>query len=167
MAYATVEDAILMYGEGTVVVCCDRNLDGALDTSSFQSHLDNASSQMDAFLLGRYPLPLTTNGIEVPGYFKQACVDIALYNATPTADVATLQIKTRRDDAIALLTMIAKNTLKLGLAAPEAGAAGNAAYMPQTAATGTAGSACSVGCAPCDWPAFAWCGERIDFGGIL
>lgn len=126
MAYASVADAQLMYGAAQIAVCCDRDLDGLVDTDSFQLHLDMATATMDAYLLGRYPLPLTF----VPAYFKQMCVDIALHTATPTADVATLAIEKRWQAAIHFLELVAANRVKLETT-PQATAA-NISATPQS-----------------------------------
>lgn len=112
MAYATLQDAQLMYGPAQIATVCDRDLDGLVDGASFQMHLNMAAAQMDAYLLGRYPLPLLPE--QIPEYFKQANVDIAIANATPTADVGTTEIGRRRDSALALMRMIARNEIKLG-----------------------------------------------------
>lgn len=102
-------DAIAIYGAAQIIVVCDRDLNGVLDQTSFELHLDMATNEMNAYLLGRYPLPLASP----PAYFKKLCVDIARYNATPTADTLTTEIKDRRDAAHAMMRDIAKNLIKL------------------------------------------------------
>jgi phage gp36-like protein len=109
VAYATQADAELLYGVSYVAVACDRNLDGTLDASSFTLHLAVATDTMDGYLLGRYPLPLLTP----PAIFKKLCVDIAIYNAVPTADVRTLEMRARYDDAIRYMELLAANKIKL------------------------------------------------------
>jgi phage gp36-like protein len=111
--YATVAAAELLYGTAYVAVACDRNLDGTLDTTSFERHLTVASRQIDGYLLGRYPLPLAT----VPAHFEKLCVDIAIYNAAATADVGSVAIKERNEAALKYLELIALNKVKLEIAA--------------------------------------------------
>lgn len=109
MAYATVGDAIEVYGETYITRICDRDDNGVVDTTSFERHLTMASQIMDGYLLGRYPLPHPAP----PEIFKQLCVDIAVYRATPNADTRTTEMRTRRDDAIEYMDMIRKNEIKL------------------------------------------------------
>ncbi len=112
MAYATVADAELLYGVGYVTVACDRNVDGTLDTTSFEYQLQVASDQMDGFILGRYPLPLATP----PAVFVKVCVDLAIYNSCPTADVMTSLIEKRNEQALHYMRDIAANRVKLVIA---------------------------------------------------
>lgn len=126
MSYATPQDAQDIYGAAQIAVCCDRDADGELDLTSFQTHLDMASAQMDAYLLGRYSLPLTF----VPAYFKQLCVDIARHNASDSEDVSTLQIKERYKNAITYMELVAQNRVKLEVAVNTTSA--NISHTPQS-----------------------------------
>lgn len=110
--YATLAQAQALYGTSYIAVACDRDNSGAVDTDSFNKHLSTASREMDAYLLGRYPLPLATP----PEHFQKLCVDIAVYNGTPTADVCSEQIKDRHKAAIEYMKLIATNKVKLELA---------------------------------------------------
>ena len=112
MAYATIADAELTYGVGAIAVVCDRDLSGAVDTTAFERQLDIASDQMDGYLLGRYGLPLASP----PKLFTKLCVDIAVYNSALTADVRTLEMRQRYEDALAYLRDIALNKIKLVVA---------------------------------------------------
>lgn len=109
MPYATIADATLLYGASYVACACDRDLDGSVDTASFEYHLQVASDQMDGYLLGRYPLPLATP----PAIFVKTCVDLAIYNAAPTADVMTNDMRDRNKAALAYMHDIAANRVKL------------------------------------------------------
>jgi phage gp36-like protein len=107
--YATLADAEELYGSAYVAVACDRDNDGSVDPTSFAKHLEIASREINAYLLGRYPLPLATP----PEHFKKLCTDIAIYNAAPTADVRTVEMKDRYDSAIRYLEKVAENRIKL------------------------------------------------------
>lgn len=109
MAYATVTQATDLYGTAYITIACDRDGNGTLDTTSFEKHLATASKQIDAYLLGRYALPLSSP----PEYFQKLAVDIAVYNACPTADVRTVEMTDRYKEAIRYLEMIAQNKIKL------------------------------------------------------
>jgi phage gp36-like protein len=102
----------MLYGAGFVTVACDRNVDGSLDTASFEYHLQVASDQIDGYLLGRYNLPLATP----PAIFVKVCVDLAIYNACPTADVLTNEIRDRNKAALEYMRDIAANRVKLIIA---------------------------------------------------
>lgn len=110
--YATVAQAEDIYGSAYIAVCCDRDADGNVDPTSFDKHLSIASREINGYLLGRYPLPLATP----PENFQKLCVDIAVYNAAPTADVRTDEMKTRYEAAIRYLEKVAENKIKLELA---------------------------------------------------
>lgn len=112
MAYATIADAETLYGAAYIATVCDRDLDGSVDTTSFEMQLQVATDQMDGYLLGRYPLPLETP----PAIFKKTCIDIACYNAAPTQDVRTEEMRKRFDDAIRYMEQIACNKIKLKIA---------------------------------------------------
>ncbi len=124
MAYATSAQAIELYGEAYVIIACDRDGDGVLDTASFDKNLEIATRQMNMYLLGRYALPLATP----PEHFQQICTDIAIYNAAPSADVRTKEITKRFDAAITVMEQIASNKIKLELATDTTGA--NATQTP-------------------------------------
>lgn len=109
MAYATVADATTIYSLAYITPICDRDIDGTLDTASFEMHLDIATDQIDSYLLGRYPLPLATP----PAIFKKLCVDIACYNAAPTQDVLSTEMKDRAKAATDWLELVAANRIKL------------------------------------------------------
>lgn len=153
MAYATTADAVLLYGEAQVAVLCDRNGDGVVDASSFQHHLDAAADQMDAYLMGRYPLPLDPAQWEIPAYFKRLNVDIALYNAAQTDDVRTLEITKRNDAALAFMLLIAQNRVKLANVP--------SGHSPALVDVGRTDSDCGCNLAVTS------CGTRWDFEGIL
>jgi phage gp36-like protein len=109
VVYATSAQAITLYGEDYIAICCDRDEDGTLDTASFDAHLQVASDEIDAYLLGRYDLPLASP----PAHFQKLCTDIAVYNAAPTADVRTDEMKTRYEAAIRFMELVASNRVKL------------------------------------------------------
>lgn len=125
MAYATVADAETLYGEDAIAVCCDRDIDGNVDEESFQAHLDNATDTMDGYLLGRYPLPMDSP----PSIFKAICVDIARYTASGPS-VMTEKIEKLYDKAIAYMGDVAKNRIKLKIAADAT--TGNASRAAET-----------------------------------
>lgn len=107
--YATLAQAEALYGSAYIAVACDRDLDGTVDGTSFDKHLSTASRQIDMYIMGHYPLPLATP----PEHLQKVCVDIAVYNAVPSADVRTDEMRKRYEDAIRTLELIAQGKLKL------------------------------------------------------
>lgn len=109
MPYATQAQAETLYGVEYIALACDRDGDGAVDVASFAKWLEVATREMNMYLLGRYPLPLSAP----PEYFQQLCVDIAVYQGAATADVATNAIEKRYMQAIKVLEAIRDNKVKL------------------------------------------------------
>lgn len=109
MAYATAAQAIELYGSAYITVACDRDNDGSLDTAEFDKQLESATREMNAYLLGRYSLPLANP----PEHFQRLCTDIAVYHCVPTADRMTDEIKERYKSAIKFLELVAANKVKL------------------------------------------------------
>lgn len=121
MGYATQQDIIDRYGADTLYTVFDRDNDGILDTDAVTRALDDASNEIDAYLVGRYPLPLAT----VPPVLKLLCADIAVYKGS-TGAVQTEEKRQRYEDAVRLLGKIAEGKVSLGLEKPEAGGQGGA-----------------------------------------
>lgn len=109
-AYATIEDAVALYGEDYVTVAFDRNGDGEVDTEAAELMLEVVSSEIDSFLVGRVePLPVSP----VPRDLMMRCVDLAIYRMCPDAARLTEE-KTRRFDAAQKwLAMVARGEIKL------------------------------------------------------
>jgi phage gp36-like protein len=131
-AYATSTDAITLYGQSYITTLCDRDLDGNLDTTALDAHLDQATRFANSYLFGRYSTPLTI----VPSTIVKVVVDIALHNAATTADVMTTILRQRYEDAVSYLRDIAANRVKLEVAVDETTA--NAAVTPSITTRATA-----------------------------
>lgn len=58
MAYATRQDIIDRYGEDELIVAADHDEDGVADATVVEQGLADASDEIDAYLAGRYTLPL-------------------------------------------------------------------------------------------------------------
>lgn len=108
-AYATYADAIRIYGESYVIVPSDRDSDGIAEKASFDENLLIASSHMDGYLFGHYPLPLVT----ADPMLTKVCVDLAIYNSAPTQDVRTDEMRRRYEDAILWLEKVAAGKIQL------------------------------------------------------
>lgn len=123
MPYAVQQDIIDRYGSDSLYVAFDRDGNGALDTDAVTRSLSDASEEIDTYLIGRYPLPLAAT----PKILTFICVDIAMYKGS-NATAVTEEKRTRYEDAIRLLTKIAKGEISLGLEKPEQGGKGGASF---------------------------------------
>lgn len=101
MSYASVQDAKDQYGEDYVLTSVSR--DDTPDLNAFAKALDEATSEIDSYIGGRYTVPLTN----VPSVVKRRCVDMAIYIASADAGTYTDEKRKRYDDAIDWLTMVA------------------------------------------------------------
>lgn len=115
MAYATVAEAIELYGEDYVTVSFDRNNDGVLDTAAATRMLDVATAKINGYLKGRITLPLAS----VPDDLKKYCIDIAIYEGCPRASVMTEQKRDRNEAAMVWLRGIRDNKIVLADVAGE------------------------------------------------
>ena len=120
--YATPQDILDRYGD-TGLFLAGRTEEGLPDTSPLMTALEEASSEIDAALRGRYRLPVES--------VRRIAVDLAVdaipRNAPETADLFERRAKAARE----LLKAIAKGDVSLGI--PElAGSAsgGMAHYAP-------------------------------------
>lgn len=108
MAYATAQDALDRYDEDYVVVSCDRDGDGVLDTASFELALADASDWIDSYLMGRYTLPLTV----IPRRFIRICIDVAIFESSETADTMTTLKQDRFKRAQEFMEAVAAGKLR-------------------------------------------------------
>lgn len=109
MAYATIDFAVQLYGVDYVTVAFDRDNDGVIDTIATEAMLEIVSAEIDSYLVGRVPLPLTN----VPLDLKMRCVDMAIYRMCPDAARLTTEKTDRFKAAESWLKMVARNEIKL------------------------------------------------------
>lgn len=108
--YATLQDMQSRFGADLLRVAV---LPGTadLDEDAITQALTDASSLIDGYLAGRYPLPLE----HVPTALVPICCDIARHRLY--GEQAPEQIGKRYDAAISFLKSVGKGELALGLAA--------------------------------------------------
>lgn len=114
MAYATRQDIIDRYGEDELIVAADHDEDGVADATVVMQGLSDASDEIDAYVGGRYTLPLAV----VPSVLMRLCVDMALYLMSKPPSI-TDEKRRRYEDAIKLLTLISTGKVTLGANDPE------------------------------------------------
>lgn len=120
MSYATPADAVSQLGEREVIALTDRDNLGTLDSVELQKALDQASGEIDLYLVGRYAIPLTV----VPPLIATYCVDIARYRLSGSDVTETDPVRTRYKDALRFLEGIRDGKNKLPADVPAAGADG-------------------------------------------
>lgn len=112
MAYATLQDAIDLYGEDYVLVSVDRDVNGAVDDDAVTAAFANASSKADSYLSERYSVPVTP----VPDALVECVVDLAIYRLSSGPGAGLTDEKAKRADAaLAWLKDIAKGLANLAV----------------------------------------------------
>jgi phage gp36-like protein len=124
MSYATRSDIERIYGADELRFALNFGADDPLDGDSaarIDQALVEATSQIDAFVGGRYELPLPL----VPEVLKAFAVDLALYRLALRTGRPRDELRKRYEDAVSFLKSVAKGEAKLpgidtGNAAPDA-----------------------------------------------
>jgi len=113
MSYATPQDIINRYPNRDLVQLTNEDPTvTTINSTVLQQALDDASAEIDGYLAERFALPLT----DVPAVLDRMACDIAVYRLQalrPIHDLA--DARQRYDDAIAVLTRVAKGEIGLGL----------------------------------------------------
>lgn len=115
--YAQVSDLIDRYGEQEIIQLTDRATPpiGRIDTTVAERALSDADAEIDAYLSGRYSLPLAS----VPPVLTRVACDIARYRLWD--DQAPEEVRSRYEDARRLLESLSAGRVTLG---PAQGASG-------------------------------------------
>lgn len=108
--YATLQDMQSRFGIDLLRVAAVPGTD-TLDEAVITQALADASSLIDGYLAGRYPLPLA----HMPTALVPICCDIARHRLY--GEQSPEQIGKRYDAAISFLKSVGKGELALGLAA--------------------------------------------------
>lgn len=109
MTYATQQDLLDRYGEQELIELTDRANLGVIDAAVLAQSLADADAEINAYLTGRYTLPLAS----VPPVLTRFAADIARYNLYDTR--ASEQVKARYDDAVKFFKALANGQVSLGL----------------------------------------------------
>jgi phage gp36-like protein len=109
VSYCTKQNLIDRFGEGELIQLTDRTGAGVINDTVLNQAIGDADGEINGYLAGRYTLPLAS----VPPVLTQKACDIARFFLY---DEAVLDIvKTRYDNAIAWLKLVANGTVSLGL----------------------------------------------------
>lgn len=109
MTYATQADMTSRFDEKEIVELSDRANVGVLNVAVLADKLADADAEINAYLQGRYTLPLAT----VPTALVRIACDIARYHLYDNR--ATEAVTQRYKDAIAFLKGVAKGDIQLGV----------------------------------------------------
>jgi phage gp36-like protein len=111
MKYAVVQDMIDRFGAAELTQLTDRADPpaGTYDSDAIEKALNDAEAEIDAYLLARYALPLTT----VPTMLTRLTCDIARYQLHGPA--LTEEVTKRYSDAVAFLKSVSRGDAVLGI----------------------------------------------------
>lgn len=120
MSYAAQANLETRYGSVELAQLSDRASGSVIDVTVVARALADADAEIDAWLGGRYALPLAS----VPAVLERVACDIARYRLYD--DRATEQVRQRYEDAVRDLKAIAAGSLALaGIAQPAPADGGN------------------------------------------
>ncbi|MDR5803406.1 phage protein Gp36 family protein [Caballeronia sp. LZ001] len=111
--YACVEAMRAQFGERELIALSDRERTGVVDSAVVSAAIDDASSEIDSYLAGRYRLPLDP----APKMLSRVCCDIARYLLCGADARMTEEIRQRYKDATGFLKLVANGDVTLGVTA--------------------------------------------------
>jgi phage gp36-like protein len=111
MPYAMKSDIIEQYGEQLLTRIADHDNDKVADDVVIDKALASAEELVNAYLSAQYTVPLVT----VPGVVQRCTIDIAVYTMALQRAQRTDEMRLRYEDALALLKLMAKGEIGLGL----------------------------------------------------
>lgn len=111
MAYSTQTDILHQLDERTLIQLTDDEGLGEIDTTVLARAIADADATIDAYLQGRYEVPLSS----VPAKIRQISVDLALYHLfSRKDDTAPETRRGRYQDALRFLEQVASGRIRLG-----------------------------------------------------
>lgn len=113
MGYAAQQDLIDRFGGDELAQLSKRN-DGQIDADAVARAIEDATVEIDSYLAVRYSLPLP---LPVAPLLNRLCCDIARYRLYDQA--VTDLVRTRYEDAVALLKRLSAGDVQLGMATAE------------------------------------------------
>ncbi|MBN26263.1 MAG: hypothetical protein CL578_14575 [Alteromonadaceae bacterium] len=107
--YCSVDDMANRFDLTELIQLTDSSGLGLIDEQVVNAAITDASSVIDGYLGGRYPLPLAV----VPSVLTRICANIARYNLYDNQ--VTDVVKRNYEDALKFLTAVGKGDIRLGL----------------------------------------------------
>jgi len=121
MAYSTQADILNQVDLDTLVQLTDDEGLGEIDAVVLARAIADADATIDAYLQGRYSVPLAT----VPDKVRQVSADVAIFHLYSRKDAVPENRRSRYEDAIGFLKAVAAGTIALGVNSPAAETSGN------------------------------------------
>lgn len=117
MSYASASDMIARYPNRDLVQLTNEDpTQTTVNTAMLQQALDDASAEIDGYLEGRFAMPLS----DPPAALNRLACDIAMYRLQSLRPLRDIEdARKRYEDAVTLMTRVAKGELTLGLAADD------------------------------------------------
>lgn len=110
--YASVADMVARFGETEIVELTDLEHVGEIDAAVAERALEDATAEIDGYLVSRYRLPVTG----AAPLLSLLCTDIARFRLQK--GVSTEQARQRYEDAVRKLERIADGRINLPQEAP-------------------------------------------------
>lgn len=107
--YCSAQDLLDRFGERELIDLTDRSGSGAINEIVVDLAIADASAQIDAYLAGRYSLPIA----HVPAVLVRVAADLVRYQLY--GDQCPEPIRQRQQDALKFLDAIASGKVQLGL----------------------------------------------------
>lgn len=108
MAYCTLEDLVKRFGLDELVQLTDDVGNGLIDSQKVQSAIDDATSEIDGWIAGRYTLPLENT----PATLVRICANIARYNLYD--DAVSDLVQKQYDASVKFVMSVGKGEISLG-----------------------------------------------------
>jgi len=109
--YCAKQDMIDRFGEEELIQLTDRSGAGVIDDAVLDMAISDASAEIDAYLAGRYSLPLPA----APPVLRRMCANMARHALYK--DAAPEAVANASDGAVRILRDIARGTVSLGVSA--------------------------------------------------
>lgn len=127
MSYITADDIIATYSASLLNKISTPEGSTQPDPAVTQRGIDSAGSIIDAYLGGRYTLPLAV----VPQVVVELAVDIAIYKISLATTRRTTEMRVRYDDALKMLEEMATGKVSIGLSISDLQANGDQDVVKQ------------------------------------
>lgn len=127
MSYIVADDLVAAYGHSLVNKISTPEGSTQSDPAVIQRGIDSAGSIIDAYIGGRYTLPLAV----VPPVLVELAIDIAIYKISLATTRRTPEMRLRYDDALKMLGEIADAKVSIGLSMSDLQANGDQDIVKQ------------------------------------
>lgn len=119
MSYAVETDFTARFGASELLQLTDRDGDGVADVGVLDQAISDADAEIDAYLAGRFALPLS--GTVPPVLVRIAC-DILRYRLWDQS--ASEEVTTRYNAAVKFLLAVSKGDIRIGVTPEPAATSG-------------------------------------------